>query len=138
MMIKLNVCSSSQTKLNIETFKKKNYFDKCIENETRQTLMLSLDKMVPSATVGGTSKEEGPSRLVIGDAGIGLVGVVVEDGVTGGETGVEPAEDGGNEGWMSRKPGLLGDDIRAVGERAKLACTVRQDREDRSDVTMMS
>lgn len=99
--------------------------------------MLSLDKMVPSSTVGGASKEEGPSCLVNGDAGMGLVGVVVDDCVAGGETGEEPAEDGGKEGWMSRKPGLLGDDSRVVGERAKLACTVRQG-ENRSDVTMMS
>lgn len=101
--------------------------------------MLSLDKIIPSSTVGGASKEEGFSCVVDGDAGVGLVGVtVVEDGVTGGETGVEPAEDGGKEGWMSRKPGLLGDDSRAVGERARLACRVRRDREGRSDVTMMS
>lgn len=100
--------------------------------------MLSLDKMVPSTTVGGASKEEAISCLVNGNAGTGLVGVVVEDGVTGGETGVTPAEDPGKEGWMSRKPGLLGDGSRAVGERARLACTVRQDRGDRSDVTMMS
>lgn len=94
--------------------------------------------MVPSARVGGASKEEGLSCLVNGDAGMGLVGVVVDDSVTGGETGEEPAEDGGKDGWMSRKPGLLGDGSRAVGERAKLACTARQDREDRSDVTVMS
>lgn len=49
------------------------------QNETRQTLMLSLDKMAPSATVGGASKEEGPSCLVNGDVGMGLVGVVVDD-----------------------------------------------------------
>lgn len=38
---------------------------------------------------------------------------------------------------MSRKPGLLGDGSMAVGERAKLACTVRQG-ENRCDVTVMS
>lgn len=75
-----------------------NGFNKNSENEIGQTLMLSLDKMVPSATVGGASKEEGLSCSVIGDAGMGLVGVVVDDGVTGGDTGVEPAEDRGKEG----------------------------------------
>lgn len=60
--------------------------------------MLSLDKMVPSATAGGASKEEGLSCSVSSDAGMGLVGVVVDDGVTGGEPGVEPVEDRGKEG----------------------------------------
>lgn len=98
--------------------------NKYIEIKIRLTLMLSFDKMVPSATVGGASKEEGPSSSVNGDTSKGLVGVVVDDGVTGvtGVTGLEPVEEGrGNEGWMSRNPGLLGDGSRAVGERAKLA-----------------
>lgn len=60
--------------------------------------MLSLDKMAPSATVGGPSKEEGLSCSVNGDIGMGLDGVVMDDGVSGEETGVEPAEDTGKEG----------------------------------------
>lgn len=81
--------------------------------------MLSFDRMDPSPTVGGASNEVGPSSSVNGEAATGLVGVGVDKGVTEGEGG-------GKAGGSSLKPGLFGEGSRAVGERARLACTVRE------------
>lgn len=44
--------------------------------------MLSFERMDPSATVGGVSKEAGPSSSVNGEATTGLVGVGVDEVVT--------------------------------------------------------
>lgn len=70
--------------------------------------------MDPSATVGGASKVAGPSSSVNGETITGLVGVVVEEVVTG-------AEAGGKAGGSSLKPGLFGEVNMAEGERARLA-----------------
>lgn len=83
-------------------------------------LTLAFDRMDPSSTVGGASKEAGPSCSVSGDAAKGLVGVP-EDEVVPAVTGLEPGEAGGKEGGSSLKPGLLGEGSRAAGERARLA-----------------
>lgn len=98
--------------------------------------MLSFDKIVPSPTVGGASKEEGPSSSVNGEAATGLVGVGVDDVIVPA-TGAELGEGRVKAGGSSRKPGLLGDGSKAVGERARLACTVRE-RGSRHDVMAMS
>lgn len=76
-----------------------------------------LDRMDPSATARGSSKETGPSSSVTGEAVSGLVGVAVEEVVTGvllGESGVKL-------GGTSLKPGLFGEGSIAEGERARLA-----------------
>lgn len=95
-------------------------------------MTLAFDRMDPSSTVGGASKEAGPSCSVSGDAAKGLVGVP-EDEVVPVVTGPELGEAGGKEGGSSLKPGLLGEGSRAAGERARLAY-----RERESDVTVMS
>lgn len=51
--------------------------------------MLAFDRMDPSSTVGGASKEAGPSSSVTG-----LVGVAAEEPITG-VAGLEPGEEGG-------------------------------------------
>ena len=76
--------------------------------------------MDPSSTVGGASKEAGPSCSVSG-----LVGVP-EDGLVPTVTGPEPGEAGGKEGGSSLKPGLLGEGSRAEGDRARLAYPERE------------
>lgn len=82
--------------------------------------MLAFDSIDVSPTTGGSSKEAGPSSSVNGEVGPGLVGVGVEEAVTAvteGETG------GGKAGGNILKPGLIGDGIRAPGERTRLACS---------------
>lgn len=84
-------------------------------------LMLSFDKMDPSATVGGASKETGPSSSVNGGtAATGLEGVAVDE-VVSAVTGAEAGEGGVKAGGSSLKPGLFGEGCRAEGDRARLA-----------------
>lgn len=77
--------------------------------------MLSLDRMDPSPTEGGASKEAGPSCADISLVATGLVGVVAV--VTTAELG----EDEGKTGDSSLKPGLFGEGSRTPGERTRLA-----------------
>lgn len=74
--------------------------------------------MDPSATVGGASKEAGPSPSVSGEMATGLVGV---DEVVTMVTGTELGGGGAKEGGSSLKPGLFGEGSRAEGDRARLA-----------------
>lgn len=74
-----------------------------------------LDRVEPSATVGGASKETGPSSSVNGEARTGLS--------SSGDAAVteeEPGEVGGNAGGNNRKPGLFGEGC-GEGERAREA-----------------
>lgn len=88
--------------------------------------MLAFDRVDPSDTTGGSSKEAGPSSSVSGEARTGLVGVGVV-GVVAAVTKAEPGEGGGKAGGNIRKPGLFGEAIRAPGDRARLACSSESD-----------
>lgn len=79
-----------------------------------------LDRTDPSATVGGASKEMGPSSSVPGVAATGLVGVAVDKVVTV-VTGAEPGDGGVKAGGSSLKPGLFGEGSWVEGERAREA-----------------
>lgn len=86
------------------------------------TLMLVLDSVEASPTTGGSSKEAGPSSSVNGGGEAGLVGVCVEDAVTM-VTGAELGDGRGKAGGNILKPGLIGEGIRAPGDKARLACS---------------
>lgn len=88
--------------------------------ECRALFLLMLVKMDPSAAVGGSSKEAGPSS-VSGEAAMGVVGVTEADWVVAGVIGTELGEFGVKAGGKSLKPGLLGDCAMADGERVRLA-----------------
>lgn len=90
--------------------------------EWRALPLLILDRMVPSAAVGGASKEAGPSSAE-GEGMTGVMGVGVEGVVVAVVEGVEPEEGVGKVGGRSLKPGLFGEGSSAVGERARLACS---------------
>lgn len=98
---------------------------KTLDLTCRLTLMLTFDRMAPSPTMGGASKEVGPSSSVTREVATGLVGVAA-DGVVTVVTGLEPGEDAGKAGGNSLKPGLFGEGRRAEGERARFACTERE------------
>lgn len=86
--------------------------------EWRALPLLMLDRIDPSAAVGGASKEAGPSSSVTGVAATGQVGLA-KDEVVSVVTGAEPGEGGLKLGGSSLKPGLFGEG--AEGERARLA-----------------
>lgn len=76
-----------------------------------------LSNMDPSVTVGGASKEVGPSSSVSGEAMTGLVGVTVHEDVSG----AEPGEVGVRVGGSSLRPGLFGEGIGLVPGRTREA-----------------
>lgn len=86
--------------------------------ERRALPLLTLDRMDPSAAVGGASKEAGPSSSVTRVVVTVPVGVA-KDEVVSVVTGTEPGEGGVKVGGSSLKPGLFGEG--AEGERARLA-----------------
>lgn len=82
--------------------------------------LFMLSNMDPSVTVGGASKEVGPSSSVSGEAMTGLVGVTVHEEVTT-VSGAEPGEVGVRVGGSSLKPGLFGEGIGLVPGRTREA-----------------
>lgn len=76
--------------------------------EWRALPLLMLGRTDPSAAIGGSSKEAGPSSLVTGEQVTGLVGVTEdEEVVTEVVGGAEPGEGRGKPGGSILMPGLF-------------------------------